>query len=114
MRGSSFENRFLWNNNHSINEPYYIPTNISDNPEEVVNVKAIDRFKIDQEELHQDPYFTTYLSQYQVPMNGVTYWFHATDHTSALNIIGNGIDLDKSRAALDFSDGSGFYLTRYV
>ena len=44
-------------------------------------------------------------------ISGATYWFHGTDHNSALNIIREGIDLGKGKAAGDFSDGDGFYLT---
>ena len=43
--------------------------------------------------------------------SAVTYWFHGTDHKSALNIVRNGIDLEKGKAGADFSDGNGFYLT---
>ena len=42
---------------------------------------------------------------------GTRYWFHGTDHTSALNILKNGIDLARGKLGGDFSHGSGFYLT---
>lgn len=35
--------------------------------------------------------------------------YHGTNHSSAVNIVGNGIDLKKSKPYLDF--GAGFYTT---
>ena len=69
-------------------------------------------FKLTKKELHQDKFFTDYLRQDQNPIGGVTYWFHGTDHGSALSIIRDGIDVTKGNKELDFSDGAGFYLTR--
>ena len=43
-------------------------------------------------------------------LTGIKYWFHGTDHDSAMHIAINGIDLDRGRAGKDFSDGRGFYL----
>ena len=70
------------------------------------------KFKLTKEELHDDGFFTDYLRQEQKPIDGVTYWFHGTDRESALNIIKEGIDVNRGGKGLDFSDGAGFYLTR--
>ena len=114
LRSPNIASRHEWNNEHNINEYYFIPTDISDNDEDVIKVKAIDKFNMLVEEIKQDPSLSSYLLQKQSPMSGVAYWFHSTDHDSALNIVRNGIDLSKGRSALDFSDGKGFYLTRLV
>ena len=40
-----------------------------------------------------------------------SYWFHGTDHDSAVNIIEEGIRLDLGSSAQDFSDRDGFYVS---
>ena len=97
---------------HENEVPYEIPTMFR-NP---INVSAINKFSIDtnKENLADDPTYKDFLSQSIKPMEKVTYWFHGTDWFSALNIIQKGIDVSKGRKQLDFSDGSGFYLTRYI
>ena len=39
------------------------------------------------------------------------YWFHGTDHNSALNIAQRGIDVTKGKPNQDFSKNGGFYLS---
>lgn len=39
-----------------------------------------------------------------------SYWFHGTDHKSAVNIVKNGIMPNVGKPKLDFSHGDGFYL----
>lgn len=39
-------------------------------------------------------------------------FFHGTNHRSAVNIIEEGIKLDKGEKAMDFSDGNGFYVSQ--
>ena len=88
---------------------YNIPTKVSEN---VIQIKAIERIKVKKDELNQTTCFGDYLSQNLKPIQEVSYWFHGTDHKAALNIIQEGIDVSKGRKCLDFSDGSGFYVTR--
>ena len=105
----TLKNENDWNKTNSIDIEYEIPTSVDEVP---VLMKAIDKFKLTKKELYQDKFFTDYLRQDQNPIGGVTYWFHGTDHGSALSIIRDGIDVTKGNKELDFSDGAGFYLTR--
>lgn len=41
------------------------------------------------------------------------YWYHGTDHASALSILEEGIQPRRGRAMQDFSDGDGFYLSSH-
>ena len=104
------ESQYQWNTTHAIDVPYEIPT-VAKNP---VYISAIDKFVLSKDELLQDPHFSMYLKQPTRPLKDVSYWYHGTDWSSALNIIRTGIDVTKGRKQLDFSDGSGFYLTRYL
>ena len=65
-------------------------------------------------DLNRDNFFADYLGQDEIPMEGVKFWFHGTDRESALNIIREGIYVRKGKKGMDFSDGNGFYLTRYL
>lgn len=105
----TLKNENDWNKTNSIDIEYEIPTSVDEVP---VFMKAMDKFKLTKKELYQDKFFTDYLRQDQNPIGGVTYWFHGTDHGSALSIIRDGIDVTKGNKELDFSDGAGFYLTR--
>ena len=103
-----------WNQTNAIDVEYKIPTSVDEDP---IFMKAVDKFKLTKEELLEEGslengFFTDYLRQEQNPIDGVTYWFHGTDHGSALSIIRDGIDVTKGNKELDFSDGAGFYLTR--
>ena len=75
-------------------------------------MRAIDKFKLPDDEMRADPWYEEYLHQKDHPMNEVKYWFHGTDHDSAKNIVTKGIDIERGRPGLDFSDSNGFYLTR--
>jgi len=47
-------------------------------------------------------------------IESVKYWFHGTDINSARDICTKGISVDQGRTKLDFSDGSGFYVTSSI
>ena len=55
--------------------------------------------------------FHDYLKQAQNSMSEAEFFFHGTDHKSALNIVHEGIDVKASKCGRDFSDGNGFYLS---
>ena len=95
----------------NVDVEYEIKTDVDDD-EEPVHMKAITKFILTREELTQDPYFADYLVQPRQPIESVKYWFHGTDIKSAENISMTGISVDQGRKKLDFSDGSGFYMTR--
>merc|ERR1719369_1741054 len=44
-------------------------------------------------------------------MKDFKFWFHGTDHISAIKIVKNGVDLYEGRRELDFSHGGGFYVS---
>ena len=96
-----------------IDVEYDIKTDVDDG-DEPVNIKAINKLRLTTEELTRDRWFYEYLNQQEHPMEKVTYWFHGTDVDSAKNICTQGISVDQGRPKMDFSDGSGLYLTRYV
>ena len=91
-----------------INEPYTVFTY----PTNEVEIPCINLENIAQDDLAKNEFFARYLAQNRKPMEQVTYWFHGTDRESARIIIQQGIDVDKGKSQLDFSDGAGFYLTR--
>ena len=73
------------------------------------NVKATDTWMHDN--IADVELFHDYLKQAQNSMPEAEFFFHGTDHKSALNIVREGIDVEASRRGLDFSDGKGFYLS---
>ena len=106
---SSSRNENIWNSNKTIDFEYEIPTNVANNP---VKIKVINKKLLGIEALNRDKFFADYLAQKQIPMEGITYWFHGTTHDFAKNIIREGIKVEKGKKKLDFSDDMGFYLTR--
>ena len=95
----------------NINVEFEIKTDVDDD-EEPVMIKAMTKFSTTEMELSQYPDFSAYLKQEEHPIERVKYWFHATDIISAENICTKGISVDQGSKKVDFSDGSGFYLTR--
>lgn len=63
------------------------------------------------DDLKNSDLLTEFMSQDGCTLEESVYWFHGTDHKSALKIMKEGIDLDKGKDGGDFSDGRGFYLT---
>ena len=106
---SSLKNENIWNSNKAIDLEYEIPTNVANDP---VMIKVVNKKMMGLEALNKENFFVDYLSQKQMPMEGITYWFHGTTHDSAKNIVREGIDVTRGKQKLDFSDGAGFYLTR--
>ena len=51
------------------------------------------------------------LKGHEMPTLEETFWFHGTDHYSALNILDSGIELGRGNEKQDFSDGCGFYMS---
>ena len=49
--------------------------------------------------------FHGYLKQAQNSMSEAEFFFHGTDHKSALNIVRDEIDVEASKCGRDFSDG---------
>ena len=100
--------------NHELDEEFTFPAKVPLGFQQV-NIIAVSKFKgfkfID---LVKDKWYNDYINQQEHVLSGVTYWFHATSHASARMIAENGIDVNRCRAGLDFSDGPGFYLTRLV
>jgi len=90
----------IWKKEDSVDDE---STNSSNN-----EIKGI---KIDASNDVNNTSIQPYLSNQALEMQGIRYWFHGTDHKSAWNIIKDGILLDRGKAAADFSDEKGFYLT---
>ena len=99
---------------HGINERYEIRTSISILPdEETVHINAINKTK-QPEGNRRDGLFTELGRQpdkFPANLKNVNFWFHATDHVSAMDIIQDGIRVEKGKSNQDFSDAMGFYLT---
>ena len=98
-----------YNSTGNYDEDFDVPT---DDAEDDAVVKAQDTFMLTLEEVHQRPaWLEDYLAEEQNSIQGAKFWFHGTDHKSALNIIKSGIDVEASKRGRDFSDGKGFYLS---
>jgi len=94
------------------NREYFIEASKdADEDSEAVQIPAVNTKMLNEEDLHSSSWLTDYISQEGHSLDGSTLWFHGTDHESAMNIIQNGIDLEKGKNGGDFSDGRGFYLT---
>ena len=97
-----------YNTTGNLEIEFEIPT---DEEEGAVLVKALDTFALPVEELEPGiPWLHDYWAQEGKSLDSTKYWFHGTDHDSAINIIRNGIRFTKARRA-DFSDQGGFYLS---
>ena len=73
------------------------------------HVKAIDT-RLDKN-IADVELFHNYRKQAQNSLSEAEFFFHGTDHKSALNIVREGIDVEASKFGRDFSDGKGFYLS---
>ena len=93
-----------YNEHGDYDKEFVVPT------EDGQNVRAIDTWMY-EEGIGEVDLFADYLKQPKDSLSEAEFLFHGTDHTSALNIAREGIDLERSEPGKDFSDGYGFYLS---
>lgn len=101
-----------FNRTGNYNDEFEIPT---DEEDDAVFVKAEDTFMLEVGELPEVPWLTDYTTRQKDTrqkdsLKGTKFWFHGTDHDSAIDIIRSGIKFKKARPT-DFSDEGGFYLS---
>ena len=71
----------------------------------------IDVVDVHEEDANTNEIISEYLKQNSSTMEDTKYWFHGTDHESAINIGRHGIDITKGKEGGDFSHKNGFYIT---
>ena len=92
-----------YNTHGEYDKEFRVPT------EDGQHVKAIDTWM--DENIADVELFHNYRKQAQNSLSEAEFFFHGTDHKSALNIVREGIDVEASKFGRDFSDGKGFYLS---
>ena len=72
-----------YNTSGNYDEEFHVPTDDCQG----VTVKAWDTSMLPKDQLHQTPWLRDYIDQQQDSLTAAKFWFHGTDHDSALAII---------------------------